>query len=351
MKKPLEDVLRDACQRAIKGGELVTTTLPPLFLSVPKAAEYGDLACDVALMLARGEGRHPHAVADTIVRHIDDREHILADVSVAGPGFINIRFAPAYWWSCLATIAASGERYGRSPVGADDRAHVASPDPASILDVRHARAIVVADVLARLRVAAGQPVAPDSAVDEVAPVRLRQRALSGRIEERAGELVTWRELIETIGIDAARFFLAATRPNDVLTVDLDVARRRAAENPFFYVRYVDERIARVVRRAAEMGLDGASHHAADVRRLGTEAELGLIRSLVDLERVAVRREPHGLVAYLTALAADFHRYYNRNRILGEESELARARLVLVANVQKVMHVGLELLGISVPATM
>ena len=72
MKKPLEDVLRDACERAIKGGELVTTTLPSLFLSVPKEAEHGDLATNVALMLARGEGRSPRAVAETIVRHIDD---------------------------------------------------------------------------------------------------------------------------------------------------------------------------------------------------------------------------------------------------------------------------------------
>ena len=73
MKKPLEALLRDACDRATKGGELLTTTLPPLLLSVPKEAEHGDLASNLALALARGEKRPPRAVAETIVKHLDDR--------------------------------------------------------------------------------------------------------------------------------------------------------------------------------------------------------------------------------------------------------------------------------------
>src|SRR5262245_63647597 len=140
MKKPLEALLRDACMRALKGGELVTTTLPPLFLSVPKEAEHGDLASNVALMLARGEGKSPRAVAETIVRHLDDRDGILADVQIAGPGFINFRFAPSYWWSSLRACEAAGDRYGRSTVGAGQQIQVefVSANPTGPLHVGHA---------------------------------------------------------------------------------------------------------------------------------------------------------------------------------------------------------------------
>ena len=337
MKKPLEDVLRDACQRAIKGGELVTTTLPPLFLSVPTEAEYGDLACDVALNLARVEGRHPFAVADTIVRHIDDPGSMLANVSVAGPGFINFRFAPAYWWSCLAAIEAAGESYGRSAVDG-----VTPVSPVAMLDLSQARAVVLGNVLARLLAATGQRA--EGAFGDVAPVRVRRH-----------ELVTWGQLVERIGADGARFFLAMGRADEVLDLDLDVAERGTAENPFFYLRYALDRLAGLARSAAEIGLGPGSSGTADIRRLDAEAELGLIRSLADLpetvELAASRREPHRVVDYLTALAADFHRYYNRNRILGEDRELGRARLLLAANVRKVMRVGLELLGVTVPDTM
>src|SRR3954447_26040603 len=98
MKKPLETLLRDACERATKGGELLTTTLPPLLLSVPKEAEHGDPATNAALVLAKSEGNPPREVAATILRHLDDREGLLAHVDIAGPGFINFRFAPSYWW-------------------------------------------------------------------------------------------------------------------------------------------------------------------------------------------------------------------------------------------------------------
>src|ERR1043165_9874532 len=123
MKKPLEALLRDACERATEGGEL-TTTLPPLLLTVPKDPEHGDVATNLALALARGEKRPPRAVAEAIVRHIDDRDGILASVDVAGPGFINFRFAPTYWWTLPRDVEAAGENYGRSAIGGGQKVQI-----------------------------------------------------------------------------------------------------------------------------------------------------------------------------------------------------------------------------------
>ncbi len=159
MKKPLEALLRDACDRATKGGEL-TTTLPPLLLSVPKEPEHGDLATNLALVLARGEKRPPRAVAETIVRHLDDREGILASVEIAGPGFINFRFAPAYWWRQLREIEAAGEGYGRSTIGAGRKIQIefVSANPTGPLHVGHARGAVTGDAIASLLAATGHAV-------------------------------------------------------------------------------------------------------------------------------------------------------------------------------------------------
>ncbi len=167
MKKPLEALLRDACDRATKGGEL-TTTLPPLLLSVPKDPEHGDLASNLALALARGEKRPPRAVAETIVRHLDDRDGILAAVEIAGPGFINFRFAPAYWWRLLREIEVAGATYGRSTVGAGRTVQVefVSANPTGPLHVGHARGAVTGDALASLLTATGHAVAREYYVND-----------------------------------------------------------------------------------------------------------------------------------------------------------------------------------------
>ena len=115
------------------------------------------------------------------------------------------------------------------------------------------------------------------------------------------------------------------------------------------------RVASVLRQAEAAGLDRAAAGAADLSRLGEPEELALIRSLAQLPEVieasALELEPHRLVFYLMELAADFHRYYNRTRILGEDRALAAARLALALNVQKVIRVGLGVLGIGAPDTM
>jgi arginyl-tRNA synthetase len=196
MKKPLEALLRDACERATKGGELVTTTLPPLLLTVPREAGHGDVATNLALTLARGEKRPPRAVAETIVRHFDDRDGILAGVEIAGPGFINFRFAPAYWWTTLREIEAAGETYGRSTVGNARRVQIefVSANPTGPLHIGHARGAVTGDALASLLTATGHEVAREYYVNDAG----NQMAMLGastyaRYAEQCGRTVPFPE--------------------------------------------------------------------------------------------------------------------------------------------------------------
>lgn len=554
MRRPLEALLRDACQRAAERGELLTTTLPSLFLSVPKEAEHGDLATNLALALARGEGRPPRDVAATIVRNLEDANHILAGVDIAGPGFINFRFAPAFWWEVLRESEAAGAAYGRSTIGCGRKVQVefVSANPTGPLHVGHARGAVTGDAIASLLAATGHEVVREYYVNDagnqmellgastyaryaelcgrpvpfpsdgyhgdyvrdvaaeilasegerwidgdpgqaraylrdragvlllerirrdteslailfdrfVSERELRERgAVAASIEtlaaagyvyeaegarwfrstgfgddkdrplvksggeytyfaadvayhrdkfargfdtvidvwgadhhghvprmkaalaalgldparlevvlvqvvslvrggepvrmgKRSGEFVTLREVVEEVGSDATRFFLLMRKSDAQLEFDLDLAKQKTAENPVFYVQYAHARIASLFRAAAALGLDRAAATTADPARLEQAEELALIRQIARFPEViedsALEVEPHRVVFFLMELAGDFHRYYNRTRILGDDRELAASRLLLAANVQKVIRAGLELIGIGVPETM
>jgi arginyl-tRNA synthetase len=173
--------------------------------------------------------------------------------------------------------------------------------------------------------------------------------------KRSGEFVTLREVVEDVGADATTFFLLMRKSDAHLEFDLELAKRQTAENPVFYVQYAHARVASVFRAAAAAGLDRAAAAAADPARLVEPEELALIRRIAQFPEVveagALELEPHRVVFFLVDLAGDFHRYYNRIRILGEDRELAAARLLLAANVQKVVRAGLTLLGIGAPDTM
>jgi arginyl-tRNA synthetase len=186
-------------------------------------------------------------------------------------------------------------------------------------------------------------------------VSLTRAGVPVRMGKRSGSFVTLREVVEEVGADATRFFLLMRKSDAQLDFDLDLAKQRTADNPVFYVQYAHARVASVFRQAEAVGIDRAGVTDADTSRLVDPDELALVRSLTQfpetVEQAALEREPHRVVFYLMQLAGDFHRYYNRNRILGEDRELARARLLLVANVQKVIRVGLRLLGMSAPDTM
>ncbi len=173
-----------------------------------------------------------------------------------------------------------------------------------------------------------------------------------KISKRAGSYVTLRDLIEEVGCDATRYFLAARHPDTQLVFDIDLATSKSNENPVYYIQYGHARIHTVL---AQWGGELGTLADADVTRLDSEYETALLQKLIDypqaIETAAQDLAPHQIAFYLKDLAADFHSYYNASRFLVEDEALKLARLALIAATAQVMRNGLALLGVSAPQHM
>jgi len=173
-----------------------------------------------------------------------------------------------------------------------------------------------------------------------------------KISKRAGSYVTLRDLIDEVGCDATRFFLAARHPDSQLVFDIDLAKSQSNENPVYYIQYAHARICSVL---GQWGGDVAALCHADVSVLESDYERALLQRLIDypqvIESAAEDLAPHLIAFYLKDLAADFHSYYNASRFLVEEEGIKQARLALIAAVAQVMRNGLVLLGVSAPEKM
>jgi arginyl-tRNA synthetase len=172
-----------------------------------------------------------------------------------------------------------------------------------------------------------------------------------KMSTRRAEYVTLDELLDEVGEDAVRFFFLLRKSDSHLEFDLELAKQQSTDNPVYYVQYAHARIAGVLRQAGELAEGGEG----DPRRLVEEEELDLIRRLAQFPDVvadaASELEPHRIAFYLLDFAGAFHRYYNRHRIITEDADLSRARLLLVRNAQRVTHAGLGLLGVRAPERM
>ena len=177
-----------------------------------------------------------------------------------------------------------------------------------------------------------------------------------KISKRAGSYVTLRDLIDEVGRDATRFFLAARRVDSQLTFDIDLARSQTNENPVYYIQYAHARICSVLRKLAADGVErGWNQCQGDLARLTLDEEKELANQLARYPELiansAATREPHHLTHYLRDLAGQFHTYYNAHKALVEDVELRDARLSLYLAIRQVIANGLELLGVSAPEEM
>ena len=173
-----------------------------------------------------------------------------------------------------------------------------------------------------------------------------------KISKRAGSYVTLRDLIDEVGCDATRYFLAARHPDSQLVFDIDLAKSQSNDNPVYYIQYAHARIFSVLQQW------GGEHLAllqADASALNSEYETTLLQQLIDypqvIENAAEDMAPHLIAFYLKDLAADFHSYYNASRFLVDDESVKLARLALIAAVAQVMRNGLALLGVSAPEKM
>jgi arginyl-tRNA synthetase len=178
-----------------------------------------------------------------------------------------------------------------------------------------------------------------------------------RMGKRLGEFISLREVLEEVGKDAARFFFLMRKSDTHLEFDLELAKKESSENPVYYVQYAHARISSIFEQARQKGLalDAEAFKRAEVERLQLQEELDLIKQAAlfkeILEESVKELEPHRIVFYLLELAGEFHRYYNRHRVISEDEPLTRARLLLVRTVQNVIGRGLRLLGVEAPTRM
>jgi arginyl-tRNA synthetase len=554
MKSHLRDLLNQAIEKTAKGEELEITDLPPLLLEPPKQKEFGDLASNVAMVWAKRRKKPPRAIAEAILKNLEDRDGIIARAEIAGPGFINFSFSPKFFYERLREFEARSKTEPNLGRGEKVQVELASANPTGPLHVGTGRVSVIGDVLAGLLAATGYDVQREYYVNDAGnqmeklglSVYLRYRELHGekidfpedgyqgdyvkelaaeakrrwsdkflaapkdeaiaffrqfagetllaairvdlagfgitidsfvsekelrargevektsalleqrgvlyehegarwfkssaygddkdrtvvksdgeltyfasdiayhrdklergfkklinvwgadhhgyvarlkaalsalgydpqalhvvlvqlvhltrggepvRMGKRHGEFITLSEVVEEVGKDAARFFFLLRKSDSHLDFDLELAKKESSENPVFYVQYAHARIASIFEQARQGGLDVDHLAVRDVKleRLAQPEELNLIKHVVQfseaVEESVKELEPHRLAFYLLELAGDFHRYYNRSRVISEDSDLTRARLLLLRDVQKVIGRGLNLLGVTAPLKM
>jgi arginyl-tRNA synthetase len=167
-----------------------------------------------------------------------------------------------------------------------------------------------------------------------------------KISKRRGDVVFLHELVEKIGVDAARWYLVSRGHDQPIDIDVDLAAERTQKNPVYYVQYAHARIAGILRNA-----DASAEQSPPAALEREEREL--IKRLLEfpeiVEEAAERRAPHAIPIYAIRVADDFHRFYHEHRVVGSDVEAFRLELVRAA--QNVIARALDLIGVEAPERM
>jgi arginyl-tRNA synthetase len=274
----------------------------------------------------------------------------------------SLYFADGAWWLRSSEF---GDDKDRPVIKSDGRPAYIAGDIAYFLDKR-ARGfdlciyMLGADhhgYIGRLKAAAAA-LGDDPDVVEVLIGQMVNLVADGkpvRMSKRAGTVVTMEDLVDAVGVDAARYSLIRSSVDSTLDVDLDLLVRRSNDNPVFYVQYAHARLASLARNAADLGLTAGTEFGLLVH----PREGDLIRTLGEfpaaVRSAAELREPHRVARYLESLASAYHKFYDACRVLpmGDEeiTELHRARLALCVAARQVLANGLAMLGVSAPERM
>ncbi len=228
--------------------------------------------------------------------------------------------------------------------GADLAIYMLGADHHGYVHRLEAVAAAFGDDPARVEVLIGQMV---SLVRDGQPVRM---------SKRAGTIITLEDLVDAVGVDAARYTLTRSSVDQNLDIDLDLITRRTNDNPVFYVQYAHTRLSSLARAAADLHIGTED---PDLALLTHPREGDLIRTLGEFPRVLASatelREPHRVARFLEELAGAYHRFYDTCRVLPQGDEepgpLHTARLALCSASRRVLANGLGLLGVSAPERM
>ena len=184
-------------------------------------------------------------------------------------------------------------------------------------------------------------------------VTLVRSGVQVKMSTRKATYVTLDELMDQVGDDVTRYFFLMRSPNTHLEFDLDLAKEAGNKNPVFYLQYGYVRIASILRKAEEVGFSFSEK--TDLKLLTHDVEIALIKHLLlfpqAVQKAAEANEPHKIAYYLTEVATHFMKFFAESRIIGEEQDVATARMWLAKATQAVLKNGLTILGISAPERM
>ena len=204
--------------------------------------------------------------------------------------------------------------------------------------------------------AAIQALGYDRDTLEVSIIQMVQLYKDGekmKMSKRTGKAVTMRELVELVGLDAVRYFFAMRSGDSHMDFDLDLAVSQSNENPVYYSQYAHARICSILRQAEEQGFSASVDH---LDLLASEKEIDVLKKIGDFPQMiadaAKQRAPHRVTTYIQELAANFHSFYNANKVLDASNEdMTAARLALITAVKTTIANALKVIGVSAPEKM
>ncbi|NLX84859.1 MAG: arginine--tRNA ligase, partial [Synergistaceae bacterium] len=198
---------------------------------------------------------------------------------------------------------------------------------------------------------------PDEAVEVplIQMVNLLRDGKPFQMSKRAGTIITLREIMDEVGVDATRFFFIMRRSDSTLDFDLELAKKATSENPVFYVQYAYARICSICRELEERGIAMPGIEEFDVSLITDQSEINLAKTISkfpeEVEKSAEELAPHRIGYYATELAEAFHSFYNCQRILGVDEPVMKSRILLMESTKITLKNVLKLLGVSAPEKM
>ncbi|MBT2830617.1 arginine--tRNA ligase [Staphylococcus coagulans] len=184
-------------------------------------------------------------------------------------------------------------------------------------------------------------------------VRLMQDGEEVKMSKRTGNAITLREIMDEVGVDAARYFLTMRSPDTHFDFDMALAKEQSQDNPVYYAQYAHARICSILRQATAQGYQ--VEKGADYQTITNEKAIELLKKIAEfepmIESAAEARAPHRVTNYIQDLAAHFHKFYNAEKVLTEDDAKTRAHIALVDAVRITLRNALHLVGVSAPEQM
>lgn len=184
-------------------------------------------------------------------------------------------------------------------------------------------------------------------------VRLMQDGEEVKMSKRTGNAITLREIMDEVGIDAARYFLTMRSADTHFDFDMALAKEQSQDNPVYYAQYAHARICSILRQAEAQGYQ--VEKGADYQTITNDKAIELLKKVAEfepmIEGAAEARAPHRVMNYIQDLAAHFHKFYNAEKVLTEDQAKTKAHLALIDAVRITLRNALQLVGVTAPEQM